>query len=82
MSVEGHQAKDGEDMQAFMNSLSPGYFAAMGIPMLEGRDFNRLDHEGERDRRRSSTASSPITSSRDRARSAGTSASAPGRRPS
>ena len=43
MSVEGHQAKDGEDMQAFMNSLSPGYFAAMGIPMLEGRDFNRLD---------------------------------------
>ena len=23
MSVEGHQAKDGEDMQAFMNALSP-----------------------------------------------------------
>ena len=43
MSVEGHQAKDGEDMQAFMNSLSPGYFAAMSIPVLEGRDFNRLD---------------------------------------
>ena len=43
MSVEGHQAKDGEDMQAFMNSLSPGYFQTMGIPVLEGRDFNRLD---------------------------------------
>jgi predicted permease len=43
MSVEGHQAQDGEDMQAFMNSLSPGYFATMGIPLLEGRDFNRLD---------------------------------------
>jgi predicted permease len=43
MGVEGHQAKDGENMQAFMNSLSPGYFAAMGIPLLEGRDFNRLD---------------------------------------
>jgi predicted permease len=42
-SVEGHQAKDGEDMQAFMNSLSPGYFEAMGIKLLEGRDFNRLD---------------------------------------
>ena len=38
-SVEGHQPQDGEDMQAFMNSLSPGYFATMGIPLQEGRDF-------------------------------------------
>jgi hypothetical protein len=43
MGVEGHQAQDGEDMQAFMNSLSPGYFNTMGVPLLEGRDFNRLD---------------------------------------
>ncbi|MDO8679618.1 MAG: ABC transporter permease [Acidobacteriota bacterium] len=43
MSVEGHEAKDGEDMQAFMNSLSPRYFETMGIPMLEGRDFTRVD---------------------------------------
>jgi len=43
MSVEGHQAKDGEDMQAFMNSLSPGYFETMGIRFLEGRDFTQLD---------------------------------------
>jgi len=42
-SVEGHQAKDGEDMQAFMNALSPGYFETMGIPILEGRDFTPLD---------------------------------------
>lgn len=47
MSVEGHQAKDGEDQQAFMNSLSPGYFAAMGIPIVAGRDFDSRD-EGER----------------------------------
>src|SRR3954470_23257064 len=43
MSVEGHQAKDGEDMQAFMNALSPGYFETMEIPLLEGRDFTRQD---------------------------------------
>ena len=43
MSVEGHKAQDGEDMQAFMNSPSPGYFATMGIPILEGRDFNSRD---------------------------------------
>jgi len=43
MGVEGHPPADGEDMQAFMNSLSSGYFTAMGIRLLEGRDFNRLD---------------------------------------
>ncbi len=43
MSVEGHRAADGEDMQAFMNALSPGYFATMKIPMLEGRDFTQMD---------------------------------------
>ena len=42
-SVEGHQAKDGEDMQAFMNALSPGYFETMGITVLEGRDFRTSD---------------------------------------
>jgi predicted permease len=42
-SVEGHRPADGEDMQAFMNALSPGYFATMKIPFLEGRDFTPLD---------------------------------------
>jgi predicted permease len=42
-SVEGHNAKDGEDMQAFMNALSPGYFETMGIRLLEGRDFRQTD---------------------------------------
>jgi predicted permease len=42
-SVEGHRAADGEDMQAFMNALSPGYFETMRIPFLEGRDFRQSD---------------------------------------
>jgi len=47
MSVEGHQSKDGEDMQAFMNSVAPGYFAAMGVPLLAGRDFDHRDIKPE-----------------------------------
>ncbi|HVL67483.1 MAG TPA: ABC transporter permease [Vicinamibacterales bacterium] len=45
VSVEGHIAADGEDMQAFMNALSPGYFQTMQIPLLEGRDFTRADQK-------------------------------------
>ena len=47
MSVEGHKATDGEDMQAFMNMLSPDYFKTMGIPLLEGRDFRRGESQKE-----------------------------------
>jgi putative ABC transport system permease protein len=43
MSVEGHQIKDGEDMQAYMNGVSDEYWKTMGIPMVAGRDFNAGD---------------------------------------
>jgi hypothetical protein len=43
MSVEGHTAKDGEDTQAFMNGISSDYWKTMGVPLVEGRDFN--DHD-------------------------------------
>jgi predicted permease len=45
MSVEGHKPADGEDMQAFMNALTPGYFETMQIPILEGRDFRSSDQK-------------------------------------
>ncbi|HET9424635.1 MAG TPA: ABC transporter permease, partial [Gemmatimonadaceae bacterium] len=41
--VEGYKHQEGEDMQAFMNALSPGYFETMKIPILEGRDFRLPD---------------------------------------
>jgi predicted permease len=43
MSVEGHQFKDGEDMQAYMNEVSSGYWKTMGISLIEGRDFDQRD---------------------------------------
>jgi len=46
-AVEGHKAADGEDMQAFMNALSPAYFKTMQIPVLGGRDF--IDAEVKKD---------------------------------
>ena len=43
MSVEGHVAKDGEDMQAFMNFISTDYWKTMGLRLMEGRDFDEHD---------------------------------------
>lgn len=43
MSVEGHQAADGEDIQAFMNGVSTDYWKTMGVRLEEGRDFNARD---------------------------------------
>jgi predicted permease len=42
-SVEGHAAKPGEDMNAHVNHVSPGFFATLKIPMRAGRDFTEAD---------------------------------------
>jgi predicted permease len=43
--VEGPRAEDRET-QAYVNGLSPGYWRTMGVPFLEGRDFNDGDVGG------------------------------------
>src|SRR5262249_23220121 len=32
-----------DDPRALMRSISPGFFNALGVPILEGRDFNTQD---------------------------------------
>ena len=32
--------------RAFVNSVSPGYFATLGIPVIRGRDFDPRDRQG------------------------------------
>ncbi|HYM09089.1 MAG TPA: ABC transporter permease [Bryobacterales bacterium] len=46
ISVEGYQAKPGENMNPYFNAVSPGYFATLGIPLAEGRDFLASDEAG------------------------------------
>lgn len=46
-SAEGLIRQNGQDdPRAKFRAASPGYFQTMGIPLLEGRDFNDNDHEG------------------------------------
>jgi putative ABC transport system permease protein len=43
-SADGHaHAADVEDPRSHWRAISPGFFAALGVPIIAGRDFNVLD---------------------------------------
>jgi putative ABC transport system permease protein len=45
-SAEGHEPSTAEDNpRAELRTVSPGYFATLGVPIIEGRDFNDLDRD-------------------------------------
>src|SRR5947207_2182829 len=46
-SVEGrNRGNPQEDPRAHFRSVSPGFFAALGIPIVAGRDFTEADRDG------------------------------------
>ena len=47
-SGDGHTHAQGvEDPRAQWRVISPGFFAALGVPILAGRDFNELDGQSK-----------------------------------
>jgi predicted permease len=47
-SGDGHvHAPSVEDPRAHWRAISPGFFAALGVPILAGRDFNDLDSQSK-----------------------------------
>jgi putative ABC transport system permease protein len=45
-SADGHVHAVGvEDPRAHWRTISPGFFAALGVPIIAGRDFNALDDQ-------------------------------------
>lgn len=46
-SGEGHvKGNHEEDLRAQFRAVSPGFFAALGVPIVEGRDFHEDDRRG------------------------------------
>jgi predicted permease len=46
-SADGHVRAPGEeDPRAQFRTVSPGFFAALGVPIIAGRDFNDADRRG------------------------------------
>jgi predicted permease len=46
VTVEGYTEREGEDMGSDVNAISPGYFHALGSPLVSGREFGENDNQG------------------------------------
>lgn len=46
-SGDGHVSSIENDPRAHFRTISPGFFAALGVPIIAGRDFNDLDTQSK-----------------------------------
>jgi predicted permease len=46
ISIPGHPARPGQEMQARWDQIGPNYFHTIGIPVLRGRDVTDVDSSG------------------------------------
>ncbi|MGA8088089.1 MAG: ADOP family duplicated permease [Terracidiphilus sp.] len=45
-AAQGARRNDGQDYRAKFRTVSPGFFATFGVPIVSGRDFNDGDKQG------------------------------------
>jgi predicted permease len=47
IQIPGYRPREGEEIVPDMNSVGPGYFSTLGIPMIAGREFTSQDAGGD-----------------------------------